>query len=82
MRASIVCEASLARGGQEYQPRQIPVARRGEDMGGGRERPSVLSDAYEALIAAIYLDGDWENVGPFLRGGLMKDIATWISAPR
>ena len=34
---------------------------RGEEQMGGRERPSILADAFEALIAAIYLDGGMEH---------------------
>ena len=35
---------------------------RGEEIGGGRERPSILADAYEAVLAAVYLDGGFKPV--------------------
>ncbi|MEG3074397.1 MAG: putative dsRNA-binding protein, partial [Ruthenibacterium sp.] len=52
---------------------------RGEELGGGRNRPSVVSDAFEALIAALYLDGGLEVarafILPFLAEGLTADAA-------
>lgn len=73
-RASIVCEPTLA-----YCCRQIGFGKylylgKGEDMTGGRERPSILSDAFEALIGAIYLDGGLEPAGEFIRRFIMYDI--------
>src|SRR5699024_8285528 len=39
---------------------------RGEELGGGRSRPSVVSDAFEAVIAALYLDGGLEAARNFI----------------
>ena len=47
---------------------------RGEEVTGGRERPSILSDALEALFAAIYLDSDINNVVELITGLLKPDI--------
>ena len=41
---------------------------------GGRERPSILADAFEALIAAIYLDGGMEHAKKFILGFVKKQV--------
>ncbi|MCL2856894.1 MAG: ribonuclease III [Oscillospiraceae bacterium] len=57
VRASIVCEKSLCGFAEEIGLGQALLLGKGEEQTGGRERPSILADAFEALIAAIYLDG-------------------------
>jgi len=57
LRAAAVCEASLCGFAWEIDLGQHLLLGKGEDVTGGRERPSILADAFEALIAAIYLDG-------------------------
>lgn len=59
-RASIVCESSLASCGTKLRLGEYLILGRGEDHNGGRTRSSMLADAVEALIGAIYLDGGWE----------------------
>ena len=49
---------------------------KGEEMSGGRERPSILADAFEALLAAIYLDSDMEHVRAFLLPVIRRHTAT------
>ena len=56
-RASIVCEQSLALCARSISLGRYILLGRGELVSGGRERPSITSDALEALIGAIYLDG-------------------------
>jgi len=56
-RAAIVSEAGLARAAESLGLGQWIFLGRGEDQAGGRHKPSILSDALEALIGAIYLDG-------------------------
>ena len=73
-RASLVCEPTLA-----YCARQIGLGKylmlgKGEDMGGGRNRDSILSDALEAVIGSIYLDGGIENAGRFIMANVLNDI--------
>ncbi len=46
----------------------------GEESSGGRKRKSILSDAYEALVGAIYLDGGLESVEEFLKSYLLDDM--------
>lgn len=73
-RASLVCEPTLA-----YCARQLELGRylmlgKGEDMGGGRNRDSILSDALEAVIGAIYLDGGIEKARTFIMANVLNDI--------
>ena len=56
-RAALVCEGSLVLVARELGLGRCLKLGRGEDAGGGRERPSIQADAVEAVIAAIYLDG-------------------------
>lgn len=66
IRASIVCEKSLFRFAQEIGLGEELLLGRGEEQMGGRTRPSVVSDAFEALICAIYLDGGLEPASQFI----------------
>ena len=56
-RAAMVCEDSLVEVARTLDLGRYLRLGKGEDAGGGRERPSILADATEAVIAAIYLDG-------------------------
>ena len=60
LRASLVCEKSLHIFAQRIGLGEFLLLGRGEENTGGRERPSILADAFEAVIAAIYLDGGME----------------------
>lgn len=60
IRASLVCERSLYEWAKQIDLGAYLLLGHGEEQTGGRERPSVLSDAFEAVIAAIYLDGGME----------------------
>lgn len=66
MRASLVSEEALFQFAQEIHLGEYLRLGRGEDLGGGRNRPSVVSDAFEALIAALYLDGGMEAARNFI----------------
>lgn len=57
LRASLVCEKSLCEFSQKMELGRFLRLGKGEEKGGGRERPSILADAFEAVLAAIYLDG-------------------------
>lgn len=57
LRASLVCEKSLYEFAKQIDLGKYLVLSKGERNNGGAERPSILSDAFEALIAAIYIDG-------------------------
>ena len=56
LRAAVVCEPSLAKVSKELALGYCLRMGRGEERSGGRERPSILADAFEALLGAIYLD--------------------------
>ncbi|MDR1927253.1 MAG: ribonuclease III [Oscillospiraceae bacterium] len=73
LRASSVCEPALCAYAKGLGLGEALLLGRGELAGGGNERPSILADAFEALLAAIYLDGGMEAakrfVLPFLKEG-------------
>lgn len=73
MRALIVCESSLFACAQDIGLGDIILLGRGEEANGGRTRPSILSDAMEAIIGSIYLDGGIEEAEGFI-GGLLGDV--------
>ena len=56
-RSNLVCENSLFKAASAIDLGQYLLLSKGEEAGGGRARPSILADAMEALIGAIYLDG-------------------------
>lgn len=74
LRAALVCEASLAKFAGEIDLGKFIRFSRSEELADGGHRPSALADAFEALIAAIYLDGGIEQakkfILPFLERGL------------
>lgn len=57
MRASVVCAPALAEMGVELEIGPALLLGKGEDQSGGRLRPSILADAVEAVIGAVYVDG-------------------------
>ena len=67
LRASMVCEPSLAFCAKGIGLGNYLRLGKGEDMTGGRGRDSILSDAFEAVIGAIYLDGGLKPAGEFIR---------------
>ena len=73
-RASLVCEFTLATCAREIQLENYIYLSRGEDMTGGRNRDSILSDAFESVLGAIYLDGGYEPAKVFIKSILLKDI--------
>ena len=76
IRASIVCERSLFRFAQEIDLGSELYLGRGEEQMGGRNRPSIVSDAFEALIAAIFLDGGLEPAGQFVLRFVREELDT------
>ncbi len=58
-RASIVCQDTLAKLAKKLELGDLLLLGNGEESNGGRERTSILEDAFEAIIGAIYLDQGW-----------------------
>lgn len=74
LRASIVCEPTLALCTREIQLGKFLYLGKGENQTGGRERKSILSDAMEAVIGAVYLDGGFEPARAFIHRFILTDI--------
>lgn len=72
-RASMVCEPSLAMCAKEIDLGSYLLLGKGEEVTGGRLRDSVTSDALEALIGAIYLDGGFTNAKEFIHRFVLTD---------
>lgn len=66
LRASIVCEESLAEIGHQLGVGQALVLGKGEEHSGGRKRNSMIADGVEAIIGAIYLDGGFPEAQKFV----------------
>ena len=74
IRASIVCEPTLAYCAEDIDLGAYLLLGKGEEATGGRGRASVVSDAMEALIGAIYLDGGFEPAKAFIHRFILTDI--------
>ncbi|GFI27214.1 ribonuclease 3 [Lachnospiraceae bacterium] len=74
LRASLVCEPTLAACTAQMQLGDFVRLGRGEEQTGGRRRKSILSDALEAVIGAIYLDGGFTNAKEFILKFILTDI--------
>ena len=74
MRASLVCEPTLAYCTKDLHLGEYLLLGRGEDHTGGRQRNSILSDALEAVIGAIYLDGGFASAKEFILKFILTDI--------
>lgn len=74
MRASIVCEPTLDFCAREIQLGDFLLLGKGEESTGGRERASIVSDAMEAVIGAIYLDGGFANAKEFIEKFVLSDL--------
>ena len=68
LRASLVCENSLYSFAKKIDLGAFILLGKGEEMTGGRDRRSILADAFEALIAAIFLDGGMDEAQKFILG--------------
>lgn len=73
-RASLVCEPSLAFSAREIHIQHCVLLGRGEEATAGRERDSIISDALESLIGAIYLDGGYDEAEKFILRFVLNDL--------
>ncbi len=74
LRAGVVCEGSLAKIAREFDFGKYLLLGKGEECTGGRNRDSILADAFEAVIGAIFLDGGIEVVGSYIMSFMEKVI--------
>jgi len=74
LRAELVCEQSLFKVAQSLELGAFVRLGRGMEHNGGRNRPSILADAVEALIAAIYLDAGHEEASRFIHERLLNEL--------
>ena len=74
VRASLVCEKALFEFSDKIRLGDFILLGKGEKRSHGNERPSILSDAFEALIAAIYLDGGFESARAHIMRFMPDDI--------
>lgn len=74
IRASLVCEKSLYEFAKEIDLGEYLFLGKGEENTGGRERTSILADAFEAVIAAVFLDGGLEAAKKHILRFIPKDI--------
>lgn len=74
VRASIVCEGSLAKTARNIDLGAFILLGKGEEMTGGRTRNSILADAFEAVTGAIFVDGAFEDVVKFLQTTLIENV--------
>ena len=80
LRASLVCEETLAVFARQIDLGSYMRFGKGEKNSGGSERPSILADAFEALIAAIFLDGGMEEARRFVLGFITEELNNTHSA--
>jgi ribonuclease III len=81
VRAAVVNTAVLAEVGLELDLGADLLLGRGEDASGGRSKPSILANAVEAVIAAVYLDGGFETATEFVLGLLDQRITEAAAGP-
>lgn len=74
LRAALVCEKSLAGYAKAINLGEYLLLSKGEQHSNGQERPSILADAFESVIAAIYLDGGLEEAEKFVLRFVVPDI--------
>lgn len=74
MRASLVCEPTLAYDARELDLGSYLLLGKGEEQTGGRKRDSIVSDAVEATIGAIYKDGGLEPARAFILKFILNDV--------
>ena len=77
MRAALVCEKALCAFSRELEMGRFLLLGHGEEKNGGRERDSILADAFEAVLAAMYLDGGFEVA----RKHVMRFVLRELSQP-
>lgn len=78
LRASMVCEPALAFCARDLELHEYIRLGKGEEMTGGRHRDSIISDAMEAVIGSLYLDGGFETAQDFIHRFVLSDLENKI----
>ena len=81
VRASVVNSAALAEVAAELGIGEAMLLGKGEDQSGGREKPSILADAMEAVIGAVYIDGGWDAASDLVMTLLGDRITEGAAGP-
>lgn len=81
MRAELVCEQSLWEVANKLDFGRHLRLGKGEDLTGGRERPSILADCVEAVIAALYIDGGFEVAKKFVDDHILSKLESLGTTP-
>lgn len=81
LRASLVCEDSLYKFAQKIDLGAYLILSKGEQHNKGFQRPSTLSDAFEAVIAALYLDGGIKPASEFILSFVIPEIKMYKKHP-
>lgn len=75
-RAALVCESALARAARSVSLGDHLLLGKGMEKGGGRDSDSILSDAFEALLAAMYLDGGIREAEALIERNVLRDTVS------
>ena len=78
MRADMVCEGSLARIAEKLELGKHLLLGKGEEQSGGRNRPSILADAVESVIAASFLDGGMAAAEAFVHKFVLCNVPVQV----
>ena len=81
-RAALVCEDSLVEVAQELNLGEYLRLGKGEEAGGGRQRPSIRADAVEAVLAAVYLDGGIGSARKLIQKFILSREVAGLTKPR
>ena len=74
LRAGVVCESSLAKIAGKFRLGEFLLLGKGEEITGGRLRDSILADAMEAVIGAVYMDGGFAAAEQFVLSFMREEI--------
>ena len=80
IRSRLVCESMLANCATKLSVGENLQLGKGEAATGGRKRPSILADAFEAIIGAVYIDSGYKAAEKFVLTALAQDLETMTSA--
>ncbi len=81
VRAALVSSEALAELAESIGLGDAILLGKGEDASGGREKPSILADAMEAVIGAVYIDGGWEAAADLVMSLLGTRITEAAAGP-